>query len=118
MSIPALSDIVRNSTSAFGSSSSASGAVGTATISFGADPGSDVGSVVVTGQSGISSTSHVEAWIMGDTTATNTADDHELAQVLVRLVTRNVVADTGFTIIAYVQGGQISGDLKVHWVWN
>jgi NADPH:quinone reductase-like Zn-dependent oxidoreductase len=94
------------------------GGVGTAVLNFGADPGTDAATVTVTGQTGITAASHVEAWFMADSTAENTADDHSLAQSLVRLTARNIVAGTGFGIDADVQGGQVSGTMKVHWVWN
>lgn len=50
---------------------------GTATIDFGAFPGANEASVVVSGQTSILATSKVEAYIMGDDTAgTHTASDH------------------------------------------
>lgn len=74
------------------------GAQGTATIDFGAFPGSSDASVVVTGQAGIVSGSLVEAWVRLVATADHSADEHMLETF--NVFAGNIVAGTGFTIYA------------------
>lgn len=69
---------------------------GTATLDFGAFPGSSHATVAVTGQAGILSNSLVEAWIRPEATADHTADEH-LAESL-RVIAADIVAGVGFTI--------------------
>ena len=71
-------------------------AQGTTTIDFGAFPGKSDASVAITGQTGISGASLVEAWLYPTATADHTADEHLLETI--RVVAGNVVAGTGFTI--------------------
>jgi hypothetical protein len=79
----------------------------------------DTASVVVTGQTGIVSGSHVEAFFQhSDSTASNTTDDHEQASSCCRLSCGDIVAGTGFTITAVPLAGQMSGTFTVRWVWN
>jgi hypothetical protein len=89
-------------------------ATGTATINFGAAPGSSVASVVVTGQASIGTGSHCEAFLMGDSTATHNAEEHAFTPI--RLVCRDVVAATGFTIYATTEL-RLTGTFSVRWVW-
>lgn len=72
------------------------GASGTATLDFGAFPGSTDASVAVTGQTGILSGSLVEAWIFPGATADHSADEHLVESL--RVVAGNVSAGVGFTI--------------------
>ncbi len=90
---------------------------GTATIAFGATPTAE-GSIDVTGQTAILSTSFVEAFIMAESTATNDTTDHQFAGVSVKLVCGNISVGTGFTIYATCIAGLITGDLKVKWVYT
>ncbi len=94
---------------------------GTATISFGTSlpdvPASEA-SVTVTGQTSILSTSFIEAWIMAESTASNTTTDHLFAGVSVKLVCGDIVVGTGFTIYATCIAGLLHGDLKVKWVYT
>ena len=72
---------------------------GFAEIDFGAFPGKSYATVDVTGQTGILTTSHVEAWLAPDATADHSADEHVIAAVGLRvLVTALPIAGTGFTI--------------------
>jgi hypothetical protein len=95
-------------------------ALGTATIDFGAAPGTAEASVVVTGQATISVTSLCEAWIMSDvTTADNDAAAHEaLAWAASPPVCKTRVAGTGFTIWVRLLAGRATGQYKVQWVWS
>jgi len=89
---------------------------GTATLNFGSAPGSTVATVAVTGQTGILSGSHVEAWIQGtDSTATHNAVEHETVPLVVRIT--SLVAGTGFTIRASGEW-RLTGTFTVHWVWS
>lgn len=90
---------------------------GTATIDFGAWPGSNETSVAVPGQTSISATSKAEAYFMGDdTTADHTASDHRYAAALVGLTCGTPTAGTGFTIYARCLD-KMQGTFKVRWVW-
>lgn len=90
---------------------------GTATIDFGAYPGSNEASIAVTGQASISATSKAEAYIMGDdTTADHTAADHRYIASLIGLTCGTPSAGTGFTI--YARSTQkIQGTFSIRWVW-
>lgn len=118
------------------------GAQGTATLDFGAFPGSTDASVTVTGQAGIVAGSLVEAWIRPVATADHTADEHRVEEM--DIVAADIVAATGFTIYgrcrnetieptefrdgrrAYPrntnpQTGRVNrlyGQWTVAWVWN
>lgn len=78
----------------------ASGSVtkGTTEIDFGLFPGSSDASVTVTGQTGISSGSVVQAWLQPKDTTDHTADEHWVETIAV--TAGNVQAGTGFTIYA------------------
>jgi hypothetical protein len=76
--------------------------VGTATIDFGAFPGSSHASVVVTGQAGIVAGSVVQAWIRPVATADHSADEHMLETLKVHA--SSIVAGTGFTVNAFNAG--------------
>lgn len=72
------------------------GAQGTATLDFGAFPGASDASVAVTGQTGITAGSLVEAWLFPATTADHSPDEHILETI--KVVAHTIVAGTGFTI--------------------
>lgn len=72
--------------------------VGTATVDFGAFPGSWEASVVVTGQAGILATSVVGAWLRPEATADHSADEHAIEMDNVRVWASDIVAGTGFTL--------------------
>lgn len=92
-------------------------AQGTATINFGAFPGSNEASVVVSGQSAISATSKAEAFIMGDdTTSDHTAGDHRYLGAFVALTCGTPTAATGFTIHAR-STEKLQGTFALRWVW-
>lgn len=90
---------------------------GTAVLDFTSTP-ADEASVVVTGQTGIVSGSHVEAFFMRESTGDNGVDEHEMAAALCRLVCGSIVAGTGFTIYANSIGDAAIGTFNVRWVWN
>jgi hypothetical protein len=91
--------------------------LGTATIDFGAAPGSNEASVAVTGQATISATSKAEAYVMGDDTATgHTASDHRYFAALTGLTCGTPTAGTGFTIYAR-STERLQGQFSLRWVW-
>ena len=92
------------------------GALGTAVVDFGASPGSQVGSVVITGQAGIVAGSHAEAWIMGDTTADHNEEEHEVISMVSGVVCRDIVTGVGFTI-RIISPLDITGLVSVRWGW-
>lgn len=93
------------------------GAQGTTTIDFGSTP-AESASVNITGQTSIIAGSHAEAFWMADSTAGNTATDHEEASAFCRLVCTDVVAGTGFTIKAFNTYALATGTFTIRWVWN
>jgi hypothetical protein len=92
------------------------GAVGTATLDFGAAPGTNIVSVVVTGQASITGTSSVEAFMMGtDSTATHNTYEHSM--VPIRLSCIAIAAGTGFTIQG-ISETRLTGTFVIRWVWS
>lgn len=91
---------------------------GSATLDFGAAPGSNEASVSVTGLSTISGTSKCEAWVMGDSTTTDhTANDHKYFPVFAALTCGTPTASTGFIINAR-SAQKLTGIWVVQWVWS
>lgn len=89
---------------------------GTATLDFGAAPGTNHVSVAVTGQSAIGATDNAEAFIMGgDSTATHNAYEHMVAPI--KLSVSAVSAGVGFTINA-ISAWRLTGTFKCRWVWS
>lgn len=88
--------------------------VGTATIDFGAAPGKNTTSVVVTGQSTIQSTSFIEAFLMYEATADHNAEEHLMVPLRLRCGT--IVASTGFTIYAETEL-RLTKTFTVRWIW-
>ena len=92
-------------------------AQGTATIDFGAFPGSNEASIAVTGQGTISATSKAEAYIMGDdATSDHTANDHRYVGLWMALTCGTPTASTGFTIYGRSME-KLQGTYQVRWVW-
>lgn len=92
-------------------------ATGTATIDFGAAPGSNEASVAVTGQASILATSKVDAYVMANDTSTDhSASDHRYLETFASLSCGTPTAATGFTIYARSHH-QLTGEWSVRWVW-
>lgn len=102
---------------------------GTATINFGTFPGATDASVTVTGQTGISAGSLVEAWIYPTATADHSVDEHWVDPP--EVFAGNIVAGTGFTIYGvikkraeigpstkWVDMPMVYGQWTIGWVWN
>lgn len=95
-------------------------AVGTVAIDFGAFPGKDVATVVVTGQTGILSTSRVDAWLAADVTAVHSEDEHSMLKNYVEITVKrsSIVVGTGFTITAACDDkSRMWGTLNIDWTW-
>lgn len=91
------------------------GAQGSAVLNFGSTPGTNVVTTTVTGEASILSGSLVEAWIMAEATATHNAYEHSITPI--KLVCGNIVAGTGFDIVASTEL-RLDGTFNVKWVWN
>ena len=90
---------------------------GTATIDFGAFPGSNEASIAVTGQASIGIGSKAEAYVMADdTTSDHTASDHRYFAVLMGLSCGTPTSSTGFTIYAR-STEKLQGTFALRWVW-
>lgn len=88
---------------------------GTSTLNFGYTQNGDYQtSVVVTGQSGILSTSNICIYLMGDTTVDHSPDEHLLAGLT--FISETVVPGVGFTIQAFSSVG-VMGLFTVRWFW-
>lgn len=91
---------------------------GTATIDFGASPGSNEASVAVTGQTAISATSKAEVFVMGDDTATaHTASDHRYLPQLASFTAGTPSAGVGFTIYGR-SIHKLQGQFALRFVWS
>ena len=90
---------------------------GTATIDFGAHPGSNEASVAVTGITGILITSKADAFVMADdTSASHTASDHRYFESFASLSCGTPTAGTGFTIYAR-SIEKLTGTWTLRYVW-
>lgn len=90
---------------------------GTAILDFGAFPGSNEASVVVSGQAAIGATSKADAFVMGDdSTGDHTANDHRYFVALAGLSCGTPTAATGFTIYAR-SFEKLQGTYQVRWIW-
>ncbi|HNC90715.1 MAG TPA: hypothetical protein PL000_17430, partial [Anaerolineales bacterium] len=88
---------------------------GTAEIDFGSTP-TDSGSVSITGQTGILTTSRPRAWFVSRATTDNSAADHEQAAARCVVICSEPIADTGFTISVFCQG-YVTGKFSIEWSW-
>jgi hypothetical protein len=90
---------------------------GSATIDFGALPGSNEAQVDVTGQTTISSTSSAEAYIFGgDTSSSHTASDHRYLGTVCSVTCGVATAGTGFTIYARSLE-KLTGTFTIRYIW-
>lgn len=87
---------------------------GTATLDFGAAPGTNYIVTTVTGQTGILSGSVASAYLMAESTADHNTYEHSIVPIMLRC--GNVVASTGFDIIATSEL-RLTGTFTVNWIW-
>lgn len=90
---------------------------GTATLNFGAWPGTGEAATAVTGQAAISATSAAEAFLMAEASGVHTAADVAYAALFIALTCTVPVAATGFTITARTAYA-LTGTFLVRWVWS
>jgi len=86
-------------------------ASGSAILDFGATP-TDTASLAIS-DSGISSTSLVDAWIVATATTDHNVDEHWVENLYVKA--GNISAGVGFTIYGRATAGFVSGKFTVHW---
>ena len=90
---------------------------GSATIDFGAAPGSNEASVAVTGQTFIESTSKCSAFVMGDdSSSSHTAADHRYLQEFCSLTCGTPTTGVGFTVFGR-SIHKLTGTWTVRFVW-
>jgi hypothetical protein len=85
-------------------------------LDFGYHPGTNEASLVITGQTAILGTSHVEAWIQNEPNATLSAADQGWASQSISLTCGNIVPGVGFTIYGRCLDN-MQGKFKVRWFW-
>jgi len=96
-------------------------AQGTAIVDFGPFPGSQTAQGVVTGQSGLVSTSLAEAWVWpNQDTADHPAVEQQMDWQRIQVAIINMIPGVGFTIAAQLYPGNANlyGKYTVAWVWN
>jgi len=90
---------------------------GTKQINFGAFPGTTYATTTVTGQTGITASSLVEAWIRPLLTVDHDVMDHIVDPP--RVIAAEIVAGVGFTIHGFSNNNVPHfGSYVVAWVWN
>jgi hypothetical protein len=112
-----------NGTSVLGSgnivvSGGAGATGGSSTLSFGSVPGTNISTIVVTGQSSIGSSAQVKVWFQGDASSDHNTYEHAtILPLAVSLTAGDIVAGVGFTIYAATQL-RITGNVVCHWEWS
>jgi hypothetical protein len=87
---------------------------GSTTIDFGSAPGTNYIVVTITGETSILSGSVADAFIMASDTATHNSYEHSIVPITLRC--GNVVAGSGFDIVATSEL-RLTGTFTVQWVW-
>ena len=72
--------------------------------------------VSITGQTGITTTSTVKAWISGTGTVDHSSDEHAILSPFFHCITRSIVNGVGFNIVVVSQVA-ISGRINIEWEW-
>lgn len=87
---------------------------GSATIDFGAAPGTNVATSAITGVPGILAGSRVRAWIAGSTADHNAYEHQTVLPMEVALSTHSIVAGTGFSVTAATDL-RLTGQIACQW---
>ncbi len=104
---------------------SVSGTLGTATLDFGAFPGSFDTFINITGQTNILTTSFIEAWIAPKNTVDHSVDEHIVDAP--KVFAANILSGIGFTIYAlanYIplfndtEGPKMDQAARAYGAWN
>jgi hypothetical protein len=91
-------------------------ATGTATIDFGAFPGANEASVVVSDAS-VAALSLIEPFVMAsDTTADHTAEDHKYLPLFAHFTAGDAIANTSFVLYGR-STEKLQGTFKVRWAY-
>lgn len=91
---------------------------GTATLAFGAAPGTNVVTVNITGQTGITSAAQPKAWFAADTTADHNSYEHAIMfPARIGLACGDVINGVGFTIYASTEL-RLTGNVTCRWEWS
>jgi hypothetical protein len=90
------------------------GAVGYVTLDFGTH--GTTATAEVTGQTGLTSAGSVEPWIQGDSTATNSVENHAVLSSMCKPIARNIT--TGQFGILAVSLEPVTGTFICHYVWS
>jgi hypothetical protein len=86
-------------------------------VSFGAFPGADLGTLAVTGLTGITAGANISAWIAPVATADHSVDEHLVEKVSV--FAHTVVPGVGFSLtVAAPQVGLAYGAWSVGYDWR
>jgi hypothetical protein len=96
---------------------------GTATLDFGAFPGTDTATVAVA-DAAIGAAALVEAWVFPAATTDHSADEHVVESF--KVVARDVVAGVGFSVQGFStfegrfagNAFRVYGKWNIAWVWN
>ena len=90
---------------------------GVATVDFGSSP-TDEASVVVTDLTDMTTSTHIEVFIIeDDTTSDNTAEDHKSLAFFSQCHATTRSAGVGFTIFVRLTDGYAWGTFKVHYIY-
>jgi hypothetical protein len=93
---------------------------GQATLDFGSSPGSNLTTVIVTGQSDILSTSTIKCFMMADTTDSPPGSGHnsfEHSIAPIQLTAGSIIPGTGFTITG-ISTWHLTSTFIVRWQWS
>ena len=90
---------------------------GVAIIDFGSAPGSNLTSITVSGQSNISSSSIIKAYINKNSTASHNEMEHQIVGLALAITTGDIVVGSSFTIHACTML-RLTGSFKINWEWR
>jgi hypothetical protein len=89
---------------------------GTATLDFGAFPGSALASVDVTGETEIVAASKLLAFVRLVASADHSADEHRVEQI--KVTCGAIVPGAGFTISGECLNAFCYGQFTIDWAWS
>jgi hypothetical protein len=92
------------------------GASGSTTIDFGASPATEA-SVTVSGQTGLLSTSQIEAFVVARGSGATLANQ-QFAAIAFRLICGEITPGASFVIRAYCTIGYAEGTFEIDWTWR
>lgn len=109
---------IQSAVSGGGGGGGSSSTFGTATLDFGAAPGTTSANVTVTGQTALTSNSYIQVFIQGtDATADHTAFEHGFISSYLKPFVQNIVAGSSFNIEAH-SAIRLTGQITVRWRYD